>query len=340
MKIESVERLEALLAEPSERLVEEMRAFEGPLLLLGAGGKMGPSMAMLARNALDAAGNGAEVIAVSRFSDEGAERRLQDAGVRTLRADLLDEDQLQGLPGAPNVIYMAAMKFGATGKEGLTWAMNTYLPGRVAERYQGARIVAFSTGNVYPLSPITSAGPTEDDPTGPVGEYAQSALGRERMFRYFSERHGTPVTLIRLNYANELRYGVLVDLAVAIRDETPIDLEMGHVNVIWQGDANEVTLRSFGLASSPPTVLNLTGPETASVRRLAERLGARMGKSPMFQGEEQGTALLNDASRCHALFGYPRVALNTMIDWIADWVAAGGETHGKPTKFQVRSGAF
>jgi len=340
MKIESVERLEALLAEPSERLIEEMRGFEGPLMLLGAGGKMGPSMAMLARNALDAAGNDAEVVAVSRFSDAGAESRLQDAGVRTLRADLLDEEQLQGLPDAPNVIYMAAMKFGATGKEGLTWAMNTYLPGRVAERYRDARIVAFSTGNVYPLTPITMAGPTEVDPTGPVGEYAQSALGRERMFHYFSEHYGTPVTLIRLNYANELRYGVLVDLAVAIRDETPIDLEMGHVNVIWQGDANEVTLRAFGLASSPPTVLNLTGPETASVRRLAERLGARMGKKPVFQGVEQGTALLNDASRCHALFGYPRVALNTMIEWIADWVAEGGETHGKPTKFQVRSGAF
>lgn len=340
MEIASVERLEALLAEPSARLVEDVRDLEGPLLLLGAGGKMGPSLAMLARNALDAAGNRAEVIAVSRFSDQAAERRLQSAGVRTLRADLLDEAQLQALPDAPNVVYMAAMKFGTTGQEGLTWAMNTYLPGRVAERYRDARIVAFSTGNVYPLTPVTSGGPTEDDPPDPVGEYAQSVLGRERIFRYFSERYGTPVVMIRLNYANELRYGVLVDLALAVRDGQPIDLAMGNVTVIWQGDANEVTLRAFGMTSSPPSVLNLTGPETASVRRLAERLGARMGKTPVFVGEEQGTALLNDASRCHARFGYPRVALNTMIDWIADWVAAGGETHGKPTKFQVRSGEF
>ncbi len=340
MSISTVEQLEADLATPSSALVADMRTVEGDLLLLGAGGKMGPSLAMLARNALDEAGNSAKVIAVSRFSDAAAERRLNDAGVRTVRADLLDEDALSALPDAPNVIYMAAMKFGATGQEPLTWAMNTYLPGRVAERYRGSRIVAFSSGNVYPLSPLTSGGPTEDDATGPLGEYAQSVLGRERMFQYFSQRNGTPTVLLRLNYAVELRYGVLVDLALAIRDGQPIDVAMGQVNVIWQGDANEATLRALHHCTSPATVLNLTGPETVSVRRLAQRLGARMGRAPAFEGEEQATALLNDASRSHALFGYPRVPLGTIIDRVGDWVAGGGETHGKPTKFQVRSGIF
>ncbi len=263
-----------------------------------------------------------------------------EAGVRTVRADLLDDGALAALPDAPNVIFMAAMKFGATGQEALTWAMNTYLPGRVAERYRNSRIVAFSSGNIYPLSPLTAGGPTEDDPTGPVGEYAQSVLGRERIFEYFSIRNGTPTTLLRLNYAVEMRYGVLVDLATTIMEGEPIDVAMGQVNVIWQGDANEATLRSLHLCSSPATVLNLTGPETVSVRRLAQRLGARMGKEPTFTGEEQPTALLNDASRSHGLFGYPSVALATIIERVADWVVGGGETHGKPTGFQVRSGIF
>jgi len=340
MNITSVEELEARLAEPSGALVHDMRGVAGDLLLLGAGGKMGPSLAMLARRAFDAAGNSARVTAVSRFSDAAAERRLNDAGVATVRADLLDEDDLASLPDAPNVVYLAAMKFGATGQEPLTWAMNTYLPGRVADRYQGARIVSFSSGNVYPLSPLTSGGPTEDDPTGPVGEYAQSVLGRERMFQYFSQRNGTPVALLRLNYAIELRYGVLVDLAQSIIDDRPIDLAMGHVNVIWQGDANHLALRALLHCSSPATVLNVTGPETISVRRLATRLGVRLGKEPTFTGAEQPTALLNDASRSHALFGYPSVSLNSMVDLVADWLVAGGSTHGKPTKFQVRTGAF
>jgi len=340
MTIGSVEQLEASLARPSAALLGDMSTWKGDLLLLGAGGKMGPSLAGLARNALDAVGNDGNVIAVSRFSNSTVERRLNDTGVRTIRADLLDESQLAALPDAYNVVYMAAMKFGATGQEPLTWAMNTYLPGRIADRYRDSRIVAFSSGNVYPLSPLASGAPTEDDPTGPVGEYAQSVLGRERMFQYFSQRYGTPTLLLRLNYAVELRYGVLVDLALAIRDAMPIDLAMGQVNVIWQGDANEAALRSFQHCSSPATVLNLTGPETVSVRRLALRLGARIGKEPRFTGEEQSTALLNDASRSHALFGYPRMALVHMIDLVADWVAGGGETHGKPTKFQVRTGEF
>lgn len=340
MSLSSVEQLEADLATPSAALVDDMSRVEGDVMLLGAGGKMGPSLAMLARNALDQAGNKANVVAVSRFSDESVARRLNEAGVRTVRSDLLGDGALKALPDAPNVIYMAAMKFGATGQEPLTWAMNTYLPGRVAERYRDSRIVAFSSGNIYPLSPLTSGGPTEDDPTGPVGEYAQSVLGRERMFQYFSDRNSTPTVLLRLNYAVEMRYGVLVDLATAIMAGEAIDLAMGQVNVIWQGDANEITLRSLHLCSTPANILNITGPETVSVRRLARRLGTRMGKEPIFTGEEQPTALLNDAYRSHALFGYPKVALGTIIDRVADWVAAGRESHGKPTGFQVRSGKF
>lgn len=340
MEIRSVEQLEAFLAEPSERLVEDVRRLDGDILLLGAGGKMGPSLAMLARNALEAAGKSSEVIAVSRFSDEAAERRLNEAGVRTVRADLMDDAQLRDLPDAANVVHMVAMKFGTQGQEHRTWAMNAYLPGRVGERYRDARIVAFSTGNVYPLTPLARTGPTEDDPVGPVGEYAQSCLGRERLFEYASERYGTQVALLRLNYAVELRYGVLLDLATAIRDGVPIDVSMGHVNVVWQGYANEVALRAFHHCATPPTILNLTGPEIVSVRRLAERLGRRLGRAPELVGEEQSTALLNDASRCHALFGYPPVPLLRMVDLVADWVAEGGETHGKPTKFQVRSGEF
>ncbi len=340
MEFRTVEELEARLAQPTERLVEDMRRVQGDVMLLGAGGKMGPSLAMLARNALHAAGNDARVIAVSRFSDEAAERRLNDSGIETVRADLLDEDELAGLPDAPNVIYMAAMKFGASGQAPLTWAMNTYLPGRVAERFAGSRIVSFSSGNVYPLTPLSQGAPTESDPVGPVGEYAWSVLGRERMFAYFSAKHGTEVALLRLNYAVETRYGVLVDIAQAVHEGRPVDVAMGHVNVIWQGDANEVTLRALLHCSNPPTVINLTGPETASVRKLAVRLGERMGKEPVFAGEEQPSALLNDASKSHATFGYPSVALNTLVEWVADWVVAGGETHGKPTKFQVRTGEF
>lgn len=338
--IADVEQLEALLATPSAALIEDLKSLDGDLMLLGAGGKMGPSMAMLARNAFDAAGRSNAVIAVSRFSDKEAEKRLNDAGVRTHRADLLDEAQLAALPDVANVVYMAAMKFGATGQEARTWAMNTYLPGRVAERFKSSRISAFSTGNVYPLSPLASGGPTEDDPTGPIGEYAQSCLGRERMFEYFSQLNGTKVSILRLNYAIELRYGVLVDIALAVNEGQPVDLAMGQVNVIWQGDANEIALRSLLHASSPPTVLNLTGPETVSVRKVATRLGERLGKEPIFAGTEAESALLNDASRSHALFGYPKVALNTMIDMVADWIAKGGETSGKPTKFQVRTGDF
>lgn len=340
MPIRTVEALEAALATPSARLVADMGRLEGDLLVLGAGGKMGPSLAMLARNAFDAAGASNQVIAVSRFGDGDARRRLEDVGVRTVAADLLNDDELQALPDAAHVIHMAAMKFGTSGSEHLTWAMNTYLPGRVGERYRDARIVAFSSGNVYPLVPLASTGATEDHPIEPIGEYGQSVLGRERIFAYTSHRYGTRVAAIRLNYAIDLRYGVLVDIATAVRDGEPIDLSMGHVNVVWQGYANEVTLRALHHASAPPTAINLTGPEIVSVRRLAHWFGERLGREPVLVGEEQASALLNDASRCHALFGYPDISLLEMVDMVADWLLAGGELHGKPTKFQVRSGRF
>ena len=340
MPIRTVEELEAALATPSARLVADMGRLEGDLLVLGAGGKMGPSLAMLARNAFDAAGSSSQVIAVSRFGDAPARRRLEDAGVRTVAADLLNDDELQALPDAAHVVHMAAMKFGTSGSEHLTWAMNAYLPGRVGERYRDARIVAFSSGNVYPLVPLASTGATEDHPIEPIGEYGQSVLGRERIFAYASHRYGTRVASIRLNYAIDLRYGVLVDIATAVRDGEPIDLAMGHVNVVWQGYANEVALRALHHASAPPTAINLTGPETVSVRRLSHWFGERLGRAPVLVGEEQASALLNDASRCHALFGYPDISLLEMVDMVADWLRAGGELHGKPTKFQVRSGRF
>jgi len=340
MRVRTVAELEAALATPSDRLIADMERLDGDLLLLGAGGKMGPSLAMLARNALDAAGKPSAVIAVSRFGDAAARRRLEDAGVRTVAADLLNDDELQSLPDAAHVIHLAAMKFGTSGSEHLTWAMNAYLPGRVGERYRDARIVAFSSGNVYPLVPLASTGATEEQPIEPLGEYGQSVLGRERIFAYGSHRYGTKVATIRLNYAIDLRYGVLVDIATAVRDGEAIDLSMGHVNVVWQGYANEVTLRALHHASSPPTAINLTGPEIVSVRRLAHWFGERLGREPVLVGEEQPNALLNDASRCHALFGYPDVTLLEMVDMVADWLHAGGELHGKPTKFQVRSGRF
>jgi dTDP-4-dehydrorhamnose reductase len=309
-------------------------------MLLGAGGKMGPSLARLAQNALTAAGSGSKVHAVSRFSDAEAGRSLREAGVNTINADLMDDAQLAALPDVPNIVYLVARKFGTTGSEHLTWALNTYLPGRVAERFRAARIVAFSSGNVYPLSRVALGGSAEADPAGPVGEYAQSVLGRERMFTYGSLQHGTPVALLRLNYAIDLRYGVLLEVARAVRDGTPVDLRMGNANVIWQGDANEYALRALQHCSSPPRILNITGPETVSIRWLARRFGERLGVPPVFVHEEQDTALLNNAAQAHSLFGYPRVTLLQMIDWTAHWVARDGETHGKPSHFQEREGQF
>ncbi|MBN8729528.1 MAG: NAD(P)-dependent oxidoreductase [Acidobacteria bacterium] len=332
--------LEAALSAPNEADIDAARQWGGDLLLLGVGGKMGPSLALRAVKAARAAGVAHQVIGVSRFSDERAQTLLEQAGVKTIAANLLDEGDLAGLPDSPNVIYMAARKFGSTGDEGYTWAMNTYLPGRVAERFRSSRIVSFSSGNVYPFVPVTSGGATEESPTEPVGEYAISALGRERMFTHFSQVNGTPVTLLRLNYAVEMRYGVLFDIGSRVFAREPVDVSMGNANVIWQGDANSVCLRSLLHASSPPLVLNLTGPETLSVRWVAREFGRHFGVTPEFTGEESPRALLNNAARCFQMFGYPTVSVAELIEATARWIGAGGRALGKPTHFEVRDGKF
>jgi nucleoside-diphosphate-sugar epimerase len=338
--IANEQQLEDLLAQPSQADARAMAEMEGDLLILGVAGKMGPSLAKRARRACERAKLPKRIIGVARFSDPRVQQELQAGGIETVSADLLAPGAMATLPDAPNVLYMAARKFGSTGAEHLTWAMNTLLPALVADRYVASRIVAFSTGNVYPLVPVAQGGASEDMPTGPVGEYAQSALGRERIFEYFSQRNQTPMMFLRLNYAIDLRYGVLLDIGQRVFERRPVDVSMGHVNVIWQGDANSVALRSFALCQSPPAVLNVTGPETVAVRWLARRFGERFGVEPIVTGTESETALLSNAARCHKLFGYPSVTIEQMIEWVAEWIGMGGATHSKPTHFETRDGRF
>lgn len=325
---------------PSQRLIDDIQRIEGDILILGAGGKMGPSMARLAVEAVRRSGTDKRVIAVSRFSDEKLVNDLQAAGVEIIKADLLNESELQGLPDVPNVIYLAGYKFGTTGNEPYTWIMNTYLPAKVAEKYSNSRIVVFSSGNIYPLSPVTNGGSSEDTATSPVGEYAQSCLGRERMFQYFSQKNHTPMLLYRLNYANDVSYGILLEIARAVFEEKEIDLCMGNVNVIWQGDANEVALRSLLHCSSPARILNVTGPETVSVRWVALEFAKMFGKKVSFTSTEEQNALLSNAAECFRLFGYPSVTLKQMMELIGRWVMEGGKTLNKPTHFQEREGKY
>ncbi|GAA4320123.1 epimerase [Compostibacter hankyongensis] len=328
------------LLQPSDALIADMAALEGDLVILGAGGKIGPSLARLAKQAIDRSGAPRKVTAISRFSEPGLKAALEKDGIETHAADLMNEAALQALPYAQNVLYLAGTKFGTTGKEPFTWAMNTYLPGRVAERYKEARVVVYSTGNVYPFTPVGSGGADESCAPAPVGEYGQSCLGRERVFQHFSERYRSPLLIYRLNYANDLRYGVLLEIAKAVKEERAIDLSMGHVNVIWQGDANEFALRALHHCELPAGILNITGPETASVRWLAETFGKIFRKTPVFTGEEQPTALLSNAAESFRRFGYPKVPLIRMIQLTADWLEAGGATISKPTHFQEREGQF
>jgi nucleoside-diphosphate-sugar epimerase len=338
--VESVEQLDDLLSTPTEAATETLARLDGDLVVLGAAGKMGPTLARMARRAFDAAGLRRRVIGVARFSSAGVAERLQAHGVETVRCDLLDPAQTDRLPDAANVVAMAGMKFGATGQEALTWAMNVHLPGTVALRYRRSQIVAFSTGNVYGLTPVALGGSAEGDPPAPVGEYAMSCLGRERIYEHFSRSLGTPTALLRLNYACELRYGVLVDLAQRVLAGEPIDLGMGQFNAIWQADANAMALGAFGHAASPPFVLNVAGPETLSVRRVAEDFGRLLGRPVRFQGSEAADALLSNGQLGHRLFGYPRVGAGQLIAWVADWLRRGGPTLGKPTHFEVRDGRF
>ncbi|WP_340026860.1 NAD-dependent epimerase/dehydratase family protein [Paenibacillus sp. FSL K6-1096] len=338
--MQTIEELERKLAEPSDELVRDLADLDGDIMLLGIGGKMGPSLARLAMNALRKAGVVKTVWGVSRFSDNGLREELEREGIRTIVCDLLKDEELAALPEVKNIIYMAGNKFGTTGREHFTWAMNAYLPGRVAGKFRDSRIVVFSSGNVYPFTPVGQGGAAESDSPLPLGEYGQSTLGRERIFEYFSHANGTPMVIYRLNYAIDLRYGVLLEIARAVQEEREIDLSMGHFNCIWQGDANEIALRSLKVCTSPPNVLNVTGPETVSVRRIAGEFGRRLGKEPCFRGEEAADALLNNASKANQMFGYPRVALMEMVDWIAGWVAGGGTTWNKATHYQERKGAY
>jgi len=332
--------LEELLSEPTEGVVRTMREMQGDIIVLGVAGKMGPTLARMAKRASDAADVKRRVIGASRFSSPELEERLAKWGVEPIRCDLLDREALAALPDAPNVVYMAGMKFGSTGQEWRTWAMNVYLPGLVAERYRNSRIAVFSTGNVYGLCPVSRGGSCEGDDLNPAGEYAMSCLGRERIFEHFSRVNGTRMTIIRLNYATEMRYGVLVDIAQRVFSGKPVSVSMGYLNTIWQRDASAMSLESLAHATSPPNVLNITGSEILSVRKLAEEFGVRLGKTPTFEGAESNDALLNDSRKAFALFGKPPVATEQMLDWIADWVARGGASLAKPTHFEERAGKF
>ena len=339
-KIETIEQLENVMSFPTTEVVNAMSELEGDLLILGAGGKMGPTLAKLAKRAIDNSNQKKKVIGVSRFSTRGINEELKKVGIETIICDLLDDDQLFKLPDTPNVIFMASRKFGSSDNESLTWAMNTYLPGRVAQKYKNSKIIVFSTGNVYPFTMIANGGSQELGPVDPIGEYAQSCLGRERIFEHFSNQFDIPITIVRLNYAIDLRYGILLDVAQKVANQHPIDLTMGNVNVIWQGDANAIVLRTFSLCQSPPVILNLSGPETVSIRHLANRFGEIFNVLPIFESEESETSLLTNTSRCQKIFGYPQVNLDQMVEWVAHWVKINGMTLNKPTKFEIRDGRF
>jgi nucleoside-diphosphate-sugar epimerase len=332
--------LDEALSRPTAADAQAMAALEGDILILGAGGKMGPSLARLARRASDEAGIARRVVAVSRFGIPSVADALEREGVDTIACDLLDARALDDLPDAPNLVFMAGQKFGAAADPIGTWAVNALLPVTVIRRFGRARIVVFSTGNVYPLVPVDGGGAREEHSLEPVGEYAQSALARERLVTYLADRQGTPTAILRLNYAVEPRYGVLRDLADRIVAGAPIDCTMGWVNVIWQRDANAIALGMLAHATVPPAVLNVTGAEALRVRDLATRIGERLGTAPRFTGEEAETALLSDAARCWELFGPPIIDPWTACDLVADWVRAGGRSLGKPTHYEQRDGTF
>ena len=336
----TVEALDDLLTTPSPALIDDLAALGGDIMVIGAAGKMGPTLAVLAQRALDAAGEGQKVHAVSRFSDERVRHALDAAGVTTIPADLQDPAALAALPDVPNIVYMLGTKFGTTGREYQTWAVNAFVAGQVAQRFPAARFTVFSSGNIYPFRPLAHGGADESVTPDPVGEYAQSCLARERLFEHASRQNGTPVTIFRLNYAIDLRYGVLHDIASQVHRGEAVDVTMGNVNVIWQGDANAIALRALTIASSPPAVLNVTGPETISTRWLVEQFAARFGVEARVTGDEAPNALLSNAGKAFAQFGYPSVALDTMIDWVAAWIEAGGPALNKPTHFQERQGNF
>lgn len=328
------------LLQPSDALVSDVAKLKGDILILGVGGKMGPALARVAKQAVDKAEVNKKIIGVARFSEPGLQDKLKQDGIETITADLLEDDQLQALPEVSNVLYLAGTKFGTSGNESLTWAMNSYLPGRVAQKFKKSRIVVFSTGNVYPFVPVVQGGATESISPEPIGEYGQSCLGRERIFQYFASKNNTPILIYRLNYANDVSYGVLLEIAKSVKNNKPIDLTMGNVNVIWQGDANEMALRSLNHCEVPTKILNATGSEIVSVRWVAEQFGKMMGITPEFINEEQPTSLLSNAAESFRLFGYPRVSLHQMMEIVLEWLNQGGKILNKPTHFSERKGKY
>lgn len=334
------ERLDALMTQPSPAFVEDMKRIEGDIMILGAGGKMGPTLALLAKNACKAAGIEKTIYAVSRFSDPLARKLLEDGGVTVISSDLMKPGALAELPDCKNIIYMAGRKFGTDGQEAMTWAMNAWLPAHVAERYRGSNIVVFSSGNIYPIVPAASGGATEETRPGPIGEYTQSVLARERCFEYSALEYGTKVLMFRLNYAIALRYGVLYDIASKVYNGETIRLENGCFNCIWQGDANEIAIRSLLHCDSPATKLNVTGPEIISVRWAAKEFAKLFGVEAKLEGEEKPDAYLVNAAKCFDLMGYPNVKLAQMVRWQAEWIQQGGRALNKPTHFEERKGSY
>jgi len=332
--------LEDLLSLPHPELVEMMSRLSGDVMVLGVAGKMGPSLAVAALRASRQAGVERRILGVARFQDADLRRRLESLGVTTLACDLLDPQQIAGLPLVPNVVFMAGRKFGTDREASVTWATNVLTPALVANHFHASRLVAFSTGCVYPLTSPATGGCTEDQTPEPLGEYAQSCLGRERVLEYVSRRHGTPICLLRLNYAIDLRYGVLHDLAMTLHAGRPVDLGVGHFNCLWQGDAVNQALLALEHCASPPSVLNLTGPETLEVRAVAQRLAEAMQCPIQFTGAPQGNCYLSNSAKATGLFGPPKVSLDQMITWTARWVQSGGRSLGKPTHFEVRNGRF
>ena len=336
-RFDSVEAMEEFMTMPSEALIADLAKAPGDIMVLGVGGKMGPTLARMAKRAAPER----KVIGVARFSEKGVRERLAKAGVETIAADLLDRAALEQLPKAANIVFMAGRKFGAAGNVPLTWAMNVQVPAMVAEIFKASRIVAFSTGCVYPFVPVESGGATEDvAPIPPPGDYATSCVGRERMFEYFSAEHGTPGRLFRLNYAIDMRYGVLHDIGLKVRNGEAIDLTMGHANVIWQGDANSVALRCLAHATVPTTPINVTGPETFEVAKVAAEFGKQFGKTPKLTGKPAPTGWINNAARMVKEFGPPSVSLQKMIEWTADWLLRDMATLNKPTHYEVRDGKY
>lgn len=339
-RIETERQLDELLAEPSEADIACAGRLGGDVIILGAGGKMGPSLARRVHRSLVKSGSKGCTIAASRFSSPGARASLEADGVRTIACDLLEPAGLAALPDCSNVLFLAGRKFGTVDRTDLTWATNTIVPARVAERFSHSRIVVFSTGNVYPMVAPAGRAPAEDHPPAPVGEYAQSCLGRERIVEFASRERGTPSLIFRLNYAVDLRYGTLVDIARHVVAGEPIDLTVGYFNTIWQGDANSYALRSLELCTSPPTILNVTGSERIGVRETAEWFGSVFGRPPVFINAEGPLALLSDSNRCRARLGEPTVPLNVLRRWVAEWVRAGAPSLDRPTHYEVADGRF